>query len=120
MESQSNVSEQERQCVHDEEMSANTIDVITTPSSKWYDDIRFYLIHGYAPPTLDFKKRRTLRLKATPYQFIDNVLFRKNYDGVFLKCLEKPEADKLLVDLHVGPASGHYSGETTADKVLIE
>ena len=74
-------------------MSADTIDVITSSSYEWHDDIRFYLIHGYAPPTLDFKKNRTLRLKETPYQFIDNVLFCKNYDGVFLRCLEKPEAD---------------------------
>ena len=101
-------------------MSADSIDVITTLSSKWYDDIIFYLIHGYAPSTLDLKKCRTLRLKATPYQFIDNVLFHKNYDGVFLRCLEKPEADKLLVDLHAGPAGGHYYGETTTHKVLRE
>ena len=49
-----------------------------------------------------------MRLKETPYQFIDNVLFCKNYDGVFLRCLEKPKADKILVDLHAGPVEGHY------------
>ena len=36
-------------------MSVDTIDVISSLSSKWYDDIRFYLTHGYARPTLDFK-----------------------------------------------------------------
>ena len=71
-------------------MSANTIEVISASSSEWYDNIKFYLTHRYAPPTLEFKKRRTLRLKETPYEFIDNVLFWKNYDGVFLRCLEKP------------------------------
>ena len=76
-------------------MSADTFDVISAPSSEWYDEIRFYLTHGYAPPTLDFKKHRTLRLKATSYQFVDNVLFRKNYDGVFLRCLQKPELAKF-------------------------
>ena len=44
-------------------MSANNIDVITAPSSDWYDDIIFYLIHGYAPSTLDLKKCRTLPKK---------------------------------------------------------
>ena len=42
----------------------------------------------------------------------------KNYDGVFLRYLEKPEADKLLIHLHVGPIDGYYSGETTTHKVL--
>ena len=88
-------------------MSNDIIDFITALSSEWYDDIIFYLTHGYAPPILDFKNHRTLRLKETPYQFIDNVLFHKNYDGVFLRCLEKPEADKILVDLHASPTGGH-------------
>ena len=64
---QSNVLEKEWQTVHKEEMSADVIDFITAQSFEWYDDIIFYLIHGYAPSTLDLKKCRTLRLKATPY-----------------------------------------------------
>ena len=48
------------------------------------------------------------------------MLFRKNYDGVFLRYLEKPEADTILVDLHAGPAGGHYYGEATTHKVLRE
>ena len=99
-------------------MYVNIVDVISSSSSEWYDDIRFYLTHGYAPLTLYFKKHITLRLKVAPYQFIDNVLFRRNYDGVFLRCLEKLEAKNLLFEMHVGPARGHFSGETTAHKVL--
>ena len=117
---QSNILEQKQQCIHEEDIYADTIDVISAPSSEWYDDIRFYLTHGYDPLTLYFKMCMTLRLKPTPYQFIDNVLFRKNYDGVFLRCLEKPEADKLFVDMHAGPTGGHLSGENPSHKVLRE
>ena len=99
-------------------MSIDTIDVIFAPSFEWYDDIRFYLTHGYAPPNLDFNKSSNLILKATPYQFIDNVLFRINYDGVFLMCLENPEANSLLFEMHVEPVGGNFSGETTANKLL--
>ena len=99
-------------------MFVDTIDVISTPSSEWYDDINFYLTHGYDPPILEFKQCRILSLKETPYHFIDNVIFRRNYDGVFLRCLEKLEADNLLFEMQVGLAEGHFSGETTAHKVL--
>ena len=85
-------------------MYVDTIDVISSTYSEWYDDIRFYLNHGYAPPTLDFKKHRNLILKSKPYQFIDNVIFHRNYDGVFLRCLEKPETDNLLFEMHARPA----------------
>jgi hypothetical protein len=29
---------------------------------------------------------------------IDGALFRKNYDNMFLRCLEKPDADKVLAN----------------------
>ena len=51
---------------------------------------------------------------------IDSVLFRKNCDNVLLRCLEKDDAEHILRELHDGPASGHFSRETTAHKVLRE
>ena len=49
---------------------------------------------------------------------IDGVLFRKNYDKVLLICLEKDDAEHILMELHDGLAGGHFSGETTTHKVL--
>ena len=46
------------------------------------------------------------------------MLFHRNYDGVFLRFLEKPEAGNLLFEMHARPAGGHFLGETTAHKVL--
>ena len=108
LEFQSNNLEQEHQWIQEEYIFADTIDIISAPSSEWYDDIKFYLNHGYASPTLDFKKHNNLRLKETPYQFIDNLMFFINYDGVFLRCLEKPEADNILFEMRAGPVGGNY------------
>ena len=46
------------------------------------------------------------------------MLFRKNYDGVFLICLECEYANKFVVELQDGPVGGHFSGDTAAHKVL--
>jgi len=46
------------------------------------------------------------------------MLCRKNFDGVFLRCFEKRDVENVLSKLHDGPASGHYSGNTTAHKIL--
>jgi hypothetical protein len=35
-----------------------------------------------------------------------------------MHCLEKDEAEKVLLELHVGEAGGHFDGDTTAHKVL--
>ena len=42
----------------------------------------------------------------------------KNYDRVLLRCLEKEDANKVMAELHDGPARGHFSGDTTAHKIL--
>jgi hypothetical protein len=35
-----------------------------------------------------------------------------------MRFLERDEVDKVLSELHAGEASGHFSGDTTAHKVL--
>jgi len=57
-------------------------------------------------------------LKCSKYQLIDGILFRKKYDDVLLRCLEKSYAEKVLVELHNRPSSGNFGGETTTHKVL--
>jgi hypothetical protein len=45
-------------------------------------------------------------------------LFRKNFDGVLLRCLEREESEKVLAELHSGDVGGHFGGDTTTHKVL--
>ena len=59
-----------------------------------------------------------LHIKSAAYHIIDGILFRKNYDGVLLKCLEKEDSQKVIIELHDGPAGGHFSGDTIANKIL--
>jgi hypothetical protein len=80
--------------------------------------MKYYLTHGSAPHYVDPKKKRALRLKSTQYQLIQGILCRKNYDGVFFRCTEKKDAEKVLSELHDGPAERHYGGDTTAQKIL--
>ena len=59
-----------------------------------------------------------MRLKSVSYQIVEGILFKKNYDEFLLRCLEKEDAKKVMTDLHDGPTGGHYSGNTTAHKIL--
>jgi hypothetical protein len=61
-------------------------------TSPWYNDIKFCLIHGSSPYHLDPQKRRELRLKSSSFQLINGILFRQNFDGILMHCLEKDEA----------------------------
>lgn len=97
---------------------SNEVLFTTTQESSWYADMKYFLHHGACPSHLGPRERRALRLKSAQYSLINDVLFRKNYDGVLLRCLEQDDAEKVLKDLHDGPAGGHFSGDTTANKVL--
>ena len=57
-------------------------------------------------------------LKSVAYQIIDGILFRKNYDGVLLRCLEKEDTKKVITELHDGPVGGPFFGDTTTHKIL--
>eukprot|EP00253_Pinus_taeda_P009467 PITA_09467 len=102
-----NSSEEVQMC----EVSLNDVESL-------YADIIYFLKNGYAPSHLHHTKKRALRLKAKQYQLINDILFRKNYDYVFLDVLKKTEAEKVLQELHNRPVGGHYVGDATAHKIL--
>ena len=85
---------------HDWENEAelNLIDVcpIFTTHESLYKDLVHYIQLGYLPEHWNSKKRRELRLNSASYQIINGVLFRKNYDGGFLRCIEKEDASKVV------------------------
>ena len=55
---------------------------------------------------------------SNSYQIVDGILFRNNYDGVLLRCLEKEDAKKVITESHDGPAGVHFSGDMTSHKIL--
>ena len=67
--------------------------VFTAPES-WYRDLMHYLQIVLFPEHWNSKRRRALHLKSPSYQIVEGVLFRKNYDRVLLRCLEKEDAEK--------------------------
>jgi hypothetical protein len=85
---------------------------------SWYGKLIYLLHHGTCPENLNPKERRSLRLKSTQYRLIHSMLFHVNYDGVLLRCLKREDLEKVLKELHDGPVSGHFAGNTTAQKIL--
>ena len=93
-------------------------EVSLNDAESLYADTIYFLKNGYAPTHLDHTRKRALRLKAKQYQLINDVLFKRNYDSVLLRCLEKTEAEKVLQELHDGLVGGHYAGDATTHKIL--
>jgi hypothetical protein len=80
--------------------------------------MKYSLTHGSAPHYLESNKKRSQKLKSTQYKLIQGILCRNNYDSVFLICLEKGDAEKVLFELHDGTTSGHFKVDTTTHNIL--
>jgi hypothetical protein len=75
------------------------------------------LLHGTSPRNLDPKNRRELRLISTSFQLINDILFQKHFAGVFLRCLEKEESERVLAELHSDDVGGDFGGDKNTHKV---
>jgi hypothetical protein len=86
--------------------------------SEWYRDIVFYLRSGQFPVTMNPKERRTLKMKENQYVLIVDILFRRNYDGILLRCIDENQAQELMREFHEGICGGHFAPTATSHKII--
>jgi hypothetical protein len=70
------------------ELWCGEVAYISPGQDSWYKDLSYLLYHKTCPKNLNPKERRALGLKSAQYRLMNLVLFRINYDGVLLRCLE--------------------------------
>jgi len=75
--------------------------------SPWYANIIYVLLNLQAPLGLSRTKKRFLKMKASKFCIIDNVLFWKNHEGILLNCLTQDETDKILKEFDAEDCGGH-------------
>lgn len=59
-----------------------------------------------------------LKMKASHFNIVDGILFKKSATGLLQRCLEKNEADMVLKDIHEGDCGNHTNGRNLSLKVL--
>ncbi|MDF3686162.1 hypothetical protein [Enterobacter hormaechei] len=84
---------------------------------SWMDNMKNFLSGNGYPQGLDRAKRRQYRLQSIPYVVIDDILFRRDFNGTLLRCIEEDQAERMIKELHDGPDGGHFSARTTAIKI---
>jgi hypothetical protein len=87
-------------------------------NSPWYANLIFILQNLQAPPSLTKTKAKFIKLKALKFCILERNLYWKDPGGVFLNCLLKDEAHKVLQDFHAGDCGGNLSWKTTTNKIM--
>ncbi|XP_059066677.1 uncharacterized protein LOC131857908 [Cryptomeria japonica] len=62
----------------------------------WFSNVAYYLTYGSFLGHLSTKEQRNLKLKAAKYVILQDVLYKKGLDGTYLRCVDKPQQQKLL------------------------
>ena len=57
-------------------------------------------------------------MKCESYMLHDGKLYKRNYEGIYLKCLGHEEAKEVLEKFHDKYGTGHGSAEETAHMIL--
>ncbi|XP_062104043.1 uncharacterized protein LOC133815192 [Humulus lupulus] len=98
--------------------SSKDMEVYSTSSEPecWIDPIIKYLTTSELPPNP--KDAKLLRLRAQRYSMIHGTLYRKSFNGPYLRCLRPSEAKKLLEEIHEGTCGNHIGGRSLAHKAL--
>jgi ribonuclease HI len=101
-----------------ESSNRNFQDALSLAECDWYRDILYFLQELKPPDGMGKSKARALKLKAVRYCLIDQTLYWKDPLGVFLRCLDPQEAQKVTFDFHSGLCGGHHFWKTTAHRIL--
>jgi hypothetical protein len=57
-------------------------------------------------------------MNSNQYVLIVDILFRRNYDGILLRCVDENKAQKLMREFHEGIYVGHFSPTAISHKII--
>ena len=103
--------------VHKERVEASIL-VIEEEGVTWYYDIMKFLEFGVYLDGADKRECRSIRMMAIQYILCGGQLYRRSYNGLYLCCLNKEEAEKVIEEIHQGICCPHMNGRMLAKKIL--
>ncbi|KAI5435996.1 hypothetical protein KIW84_022430 [Lathyrus oleraceus] len=62
--------------------------------------------------------KKYLRKLSSKFFLNGGVLYKRNYDSDFLKCVKKQEANQIIMEIHEGSFRIHASGHTMVKKIF--
>lgn len=87
--------------------------ITTLADDDWRKPIFEFLRFGTTLGKIDTVKKRAVR-----FLIIDDGLFEKGYNTLYLKCLGPMEANDTLREIHEGVCRNHIGSRTLAHKAL--
>ena len=83
--------------------------------ANWEQHLIEYIQYGILPT--DSKRRVYVKRRALRFTIKNDILYRKAFEGVFLRCLSREEATYILNEVHGGLCGAHQAGPKLTDQI---
>ena len=90
----------------------DVLDITVEGKNLWYDQLVKFLRDGVLPKDLTKSAKKAFKLWASHYCILGDVLYRRGFDGILLRCLEWAYSQIAISAAHDGICGGHFSGPT--------
>ncbi|KAG5553869.1 hypothetical protein RHGRI_011664 [Rhododendron griersonianum] len=100
------------------EREVNVVSVLEIETEDWRQPIIDYLQHGKLPD--DPHRRTDVKRRAPRFIYYKDTLYRRSFEGLFLRCLGENEAKQALEEAHSGICGAHQSELEALDKKRLE
>ena len=84
----------------------------------WYFDIVQYLRHREYPTHASEHDKKVIRRLAMNFFLDGEILYKRTYDQVLLRCVAAKDAQKIMEEVHEGICSVHANGHRLARQIM--
>ncbi|XP_050892959.1 uncharacterized protein LOC127098407 [Lathyrus oleraceus] len=83
----------------------------------WFRDIKKYLEKQEYPEDASITDKKYLRKLSAKFFLSGDVLYKRNYDSVLLRYVDRHKADRIIMEIHEGFFRTYASGHTMVKKI---
>lgn len=84
----------------------------------WFHDIKKYLEKQEYPEDASITDKKYLRNLSAKFFLSKDVLYKRNYNSVLLKCMDRHEVDRIIIEIRKWSFRTHAGGHTMIKKIL--
>lgn len=86
--------------------------------NDWLAQLSRYFEFSKLLDHINASQRRRFRNHAQNYTKINQVLYKRNHDGVMLRCVLATKIIEIIKEFHFGTSKGYYSSYTIVGKII--
>ena len=94
------------------------LEVEVDDGKPWYYDVQRYLENAELPEEARKKDRIIIQKLASQYVSLKGEIYKRQGNGIQLKCLRKEEAHKIMEEVHAGVCGPHMNGLNLSRKIV--